>query len=46
MGAWGKGTFENDTACDFAATVAEGNGLVVLEQALAACRTGVSIYAK
>ncbi len=39
MGAWGKGTFENDTACDFAATVAEGNGLVVLEQALAACRT-------
>ena len=34
MGAWGNGTFENDTACDFAATVAEGNGLVVLEEAL------------
>jgi hypothetical protein len=34
MGAWGKGTFENDTACDFAATVADGNGLVALEQAL------------
>jgi hypothetical protein len=34
MGAWGKGTFENDTACDFAANVAEENGLVVLEQAL------------
>jgi hypothetical protein len=34
MGAWGKGTFENDTACDFAANVAEGNGLVVLEEAL------------
>jgi hypothetical protein len=34
MGAWGKGTFENDTACDFAATVAEGIGFVVLEQAL------------
>jgi Domain of unknown function (DUF4259) len=30
----GKGTFENDTACDFAANVAEGNGLVILEQAL------------
>jgi hypothetical protein len=34
MGTWGKGTSENDTACDFAVTVAEGNGLVVLEQAL------------
>jgi hypothetical protein len=34
MGAWGKGTFENDTACDFATTVTEGNGPVVLEQAL------------
>jgi hypothetical protein len=34
MGAWGNGTFENDTACDFAANVAEGNGLEVLEQAL------------
>jgi hypothetical protein len=34
MGAWGCGTFENDTACDFADTVAGENGLVVLEQAL------------
>ena len=34
MGAWGIGTFENDTACDFAAKVAEEGGLVVLEQAL------------
>ncbi len=34
MGAWGIGIFENDTACDFAATVAEGNGLLVLENAL------------
>ena len=34
MGAWGIGTFENDTACDFAAEVAEESGLVVLEQAL------------
>lgn len=34
MGAWGTGIFENDTACDFAATIAEGNGLVGLEQAL------------
>ena len=34
MGAWGIGTFENDTACDFAAEVAEEGGLVVLEQAL------------
>ncbi len=34
MGAWGKGTFENDKACDFAANVAEGSGLVLLEQAL------------
>jgi hypothetical protein len=34
MGAWGIGTFENDTACDFAAEVAEASGLVVLEQAL------------
>jgi Domain of unknown function (DUF4259) len=34
MGAWGMGIFENDTACDFAAAVAEGSGLLVLERAL------------
>jgi Domain of unknown function (DUF4259) len=34
VGAWGVGVFANDTACDFAATVAEGADLAVLEQAL------------
>lgn len=34
MGAWGIGTFENDTACDFVDKVAEEGGLVILEQAL------------
>ena len=33
MGAWGSGVFENDTACDFAASVAEGADLAPLEQA-------------
>jgi Domain of unknown function (DUF4259) len=34
MGAWGSGVFENDTACDFASTVAEGGGIPALTQAL------------
>ena len=34
MGAWGSGVFENDTACDFAASVAEGDDFAVLERAL------------
>jgi hypothetical protein len=34
MGAWGSGVFENDTACDFAASVAKGDDLAVLERAL------------
>lgn len=31
MGAWGVGTFENDTACDYALEVAEGSNLARLE---------------
>src|SRR5262249_16139987 len=27
MGAWGAGTFENDTACDLAAEIADSRGL-------------------
>jgi Domain of unknown function (DUF4259) len=34
VGAWGSGVFENDTACDFASTVAEGGGIPALTQAL------------
>ena len=34
MGAWGSGVFENDTACDFAADVAEGDNFAALEQTL------------
>ena len=34
MGAWGSGIFENDTACDFAADVAESTGPALLEKAL------------
>ena len=34
MGAWGPGVFENDTACDFASTVADGGGIPALTQAL------------
>ena len=34
MGAWGSGIFENDTACDFAAAVSDGGGVVLVEQAL------------
>ncbi len=34
MGAWGKGIFENDTACDFAADVADGGGISTVEHAL------------
>jgi Domain of unknown function (DUF4259) len=34
MGAWGSGIFENDTACDFAADVAEGGGVSLVDQAL------------
>jgi hypothetical protein len=34
MGAWGYGTFENDTACDFGAAVSDGGGIVLVEQAL------------
>jgi hypothetical protein len=34
MGAWGIGIFENDTACDFAAAVANGGGVPLVEQAL------------
>ena len=31
MGAWGFDVFENDTACDYAAEVAEGSGLSGIE---------------
>jgi hypothetical protein len=34
MGAWGPGIFENDTACDFAADIAKGSDLTLLEQTL------------
>lgn len=34
MGTWGIGTFENDTACDFAGEVADGGGFASLEKAL------------
>ena len=34
MGAWGHGTFENDTACDFGSAVADGGGIVHVAQAL------------
>jgi hypothetical protein len=34
MGAWGVGTFENDTACDFAGEVAKGSSLAKVEAAL------------
>jgi hypothetical protein len=34
VGAWGSGVFENDTACDFASTVAEGGGIPALTRAL------------
>ena len=34
MGAWGPGIFENDTACDFAAAVANGGGFSTVDQAL------------
>jgi hypothetical protein len=34
MGAWGTGIFENDTACDFAAAVADGGGIPSIEYAL------------
>jgi len=34
VGAWGSGIFENDTACDFAAAVAEGGGVEALTRAL------------
>ena len=34
MGAWGPEVFENDIACDFASTVAEGGGVPALTQAL------------
>jgi hypothetical protein len=33
MGAWGAGTFENDTACDFAAEVAETSDLKKIQAA-------------
>lgn len=34
MGAWGSGTFENDTACDFAAEVADNRDLAKIVSAL------------
>ena len=34
MGAWGSGIFENDTACDFAATVSNGGGISLVDKAL------------
>jgi hypothetical protein len=34
VGAWGPGVFENDIACDFGVSVAEGGGLPALTQAL------------
>jgi Domain of unknown function (DUF4259) len=34
VGAWGSGVFENDTACDFASTVAEGGGMPTFTEAL------------
>jgi hypothetical protein len=34
VGAWGAGVFENDTACDFAAAIADGGGVHALEEAI------------
>ncbi|MCP3381525.1 MULTISPECIES: DUF4259 domain-containing protein [unclassified Bradyrhizobium] len=34
MGAWGTGVFDNDGACDFAFTVAEGGGIDTLTEAI------------
>jgi hypothetical protein len=34
MGAWGHGTFDNDTACDFGAAVADGGGIPLVAQTL------------
>lgn len=34
MGAWGTGTFDNDTACDFAAEVADSRDLTKIVSAL------------
>jgi len=34
LGAWGVGTFENDTACDYAAEVADGKDLSRIEATL------------
>ena len=34
MGAWGTGIFDNDTACDWAADLAESSDLSVIEAAL------------
>ncbi|MFA5951859.1 MAG: DUF4259 domain-containing protein [Hyphomicrobium sp.] len=34
MGAWGSGVFDNDVACDFALTAADGGGVSALEAAL------------
>jgi hypothetical protein len=32
MGTWGAGIFENDNACDFAAAVADGGGIALVDQ--------------
>ncbi len=34
MGAWGVGVFENDTACDYAAEIAETTNTAKLESTL------------
>lgn len=43
MGAWGPGIFDNDAACDFAAAVADGGGILLMGQTLdrvLACGSG------
>jgi len=44
MGAWGVGTFENDTACDFAAEVAGRLNLSKIECALDRVLNAVESY--
>jgi hypothetical protein len=39
MGAWGTGSFDNDTACDWAGEFVEGDELEPVEDALAAALT-------
>jgi len=44
MGAWGHGTFDNDTACDFGAAIADGGGVMLVEEALDRVLASVGKY--